>query len=80
MRPRERIALAIRLTYEHIKRETDRDNIFARGMAYEGYYGGYAQALNDVMLVLNHVTPNDTRVSDFWPERKPKAKHEERPD
>lgn len=31
---------------------------FARGLANEGYAGGYAQALSDVQLALNGVEPS----------------------
>ena len=38
------------------------DSKYARGLAYEGYHGGYIDALNDVELALNGVAPN----SRFW--------------
>lgn len=31
---------------------------YAAGLASEGYSGGYRDALDDVMLLLNGVTPN----------------------
>ena len=31
---------------------------YARGLAGESYNGGYRDALHDVMLLLNDVTPN----------------------
>ena len=36
---------------------------YARGLATEGYAGGYRQALQDVLLLLNDVQPN-TRT--YW--------------
>lgn len=30
---------------------------YARGLSSEGYFGGYRDALNDVLLALNGVTP-----------------------
>ena len=36
---------------------------FAAGLSTEGYHGGYRDALNDVLLVLNGVKPN---TRDFW--------------
>jgi ribosomal protein L32E len=40
------------------------DGKYARGLASEGYSGGYAQALRDVSLLLNGVDPNDGR--NYW--------------
>ena len=39
------------------------DSKYVRGLASEGYNGGYRDALDDVMLLLNDVRP--TR-HDFW--------------
>ena len=39
------------------------NSIYSRGLASEGYSGGYRDALNDVILLLNDVTP--TR-RDYW--------------
>ncbi len=36
---------------------------YARGLANEGFAGGYAQALSDVMLALNGVTP---QTRGYW--------------
>lgn len=36
---------------------------FAAGLAAEGYAGGYAQALRDVLLALNGVEPT---TRDYW--------------
>ena len=40
------------------------EDYVARGLAPEGFAGGYAAALNDVELALNGVTPNNSR---YWP-------------
>ncbi len=37
---------------------------YGRGMANEGYAGGFAQALSDVQLLLSDVEPNDNRH--YW--------------
>ena len=37
---------------------SNRSSFFARGLAGEGFNGGYRAALEDVMLALNGVTPN----------------------
>ena len=41
----------------------DRDSIYAKGMASEGYSGGYRQALMDVKLLFCGALP-DTR--NYW--------------
>jgi len=33
-------------------------SLYARGLASEGYAGGYRDALNDVLLLLNGVAPS----------------------
>lgn len=38
-------------------------DIFSEGLASEGYAGGYRDALEDVLLLLNNVTP---RRRDYW--------------
>lgn len=35
--------------------------LYARGLASEGYKGGYRDALDDVLLALNGVSPNRRR-------------------
>jgi hypothetical protein len=42
--------------------------LYARGTASEGYAGGYRQALQDIILVMNGIQP-DTR--DYWKNWKP---------
>ena len=41
-----------------IKNYINRDSLFSRGLASEGYNGGYRDALNDITLLLNGVVPN----------------------
>lgn len=43
---------------EHSK---DHEGIYGKGTASEGYNGGYAQALSDVLLILNGVVPTHNR-------------------
>ena len=43
---------------EEISGFTWRGGIYAKGLASEGYNGGYRDALNDVLLALNGVKPN----------------------
>lgn len=50
-----------------IDRFTDRNNKFSRGMAREGFDGGYLAALNDVLLLLAGSVPNE-RHSTMWAE------------
>lgn len=49
---------------EHAK-SINRDNLYSRGMAWEGYAGGYLQALADVGLLMEGVIPN-SRYEDTW--------------
>jgi len=48
---------------ELINQETDRSNRFSGGLSGEGWNGGYRQALDDVLLVLNGVEP---RTRGLW--------------
>lgn len=49
------------------KSGSDGNNVFARGLASEGYAGGYRDALLDVMTALNGITP--TR-NGWWSDEK----------
>lgn len=42
----------------NIESVTDRSSQVARAVAREGYQGGYADALSDVVLLLNGTIPN----------------------
>ena len=56
------IDIAIGNVNKEIQFNTDRGGVFARGLAGEGYHGGYRDALRDVVLLLNDVIPN----RDYW--------------
>lgn len=43
---------------EEMNAETRGGDRYARGLASEGYAGGYRDALDDVLLALNNVTPH----------------------
>lgn len=47
---------------EEIRANTDQNSLYSRGLASEGYAGGYLAALDDIALVLNGVRPN----SRYW--------------
>ena len=53
---------------EEIRVGTDQSNLYSRGLAGEGYLGGYRDALDDVILLLNGVKPNRRRDIDYWEE------------
>ncbi len=46
---------------------------YARGLASEGYVGGYAQALEDVRAMLDGVPPGDPRG--FWTDHETHLDH-----
>lgn len=56
---------ALKCTNDYISKSTDRDSMYARGLSREGYAGGYADALSDVLLALNGVPPNRYP---YWPQ------------
>ena len=43
---------------------TNQDSLYSRGLAREGYLGGYSAALSDVLAVLDKVPPS--RRPEFW--------------
>lgn len=45
---------------------SSRENLYARGLASEGYAGGYRDAISDVLLALNGVSPSRRG---WWRER-----------
>lgn len=55
---------ARRAAAEIARNRGDGTNKFARGLAGEGYAGGYQQALYDVLLVLRSGDMPNTR--DYW--------------
>ena len=56
---KRRLLRTIKRVRAHISVSTDQSNKFSRGLSGEGYAGGYIAALNDVLLVLNGVEPQD---------------------
>lgn len=67
--PVTRIKRALERVSAHIERQTDRNSVYSRGLAREGYDGGYAQALSDVLLTLRGVMPN--RHPQWWEDTPP---------
>ena len=57
-RPITKIECALAKVNAEIKSQTDQNNKYSRGLAYEGWQGGYLSALQDVLLVLHDITPN----------------------
>lgn len=55
--PKTRLRAALDAVIDRIDKETNRDSKYSRGLAREGYLGGYADALSDVQLLLNGVVP-----------------------
>jgi hypothetical protein len=53
--------------------DSTHDSLYSRGLSREGYMGGYAEALNDVMLALNGVKPVRR---DWWTKEKFKGYEE----
>ena len=47
-----------------IKANSDQGGIYARGLANEGFAGGYLQAIDDIEAALRHGYPNDHRG--YW--------------
>lgn len=41
-----------------IASSTDRNSVYSRGLAYEGYSGGYLAALDDVMQAFGGIKPS----------------------
>ena len=65
LRLRKRIAGAEKAAMAEIAGNADRGSLYARGLANEGWAGGYLQALRDVQLVMNGVEPN-SRYGRAW--------------
>jgi len=69
MRKRKLIAMIDRVhdrVNEYIGRHTDQSSKYSRGLAREGYFGGYVQALQDVDLASRGVRPNSSQSAEFW--------------
>jgi hypothetical protein len=67
---REEIARA----YESVKKEISchDGSFYARGLAGEGWAGGYAAAMQDMLLAIRGVKPNTRSYWDGWSYRDPK--------
>ncbi len=61
--PKTRIKHALAAVNREIAGHACRGGRFAGGLSREGYSGGYADALMDVQLLMNGVTPNRR---DYW--------------
>lgn len=48
----KRIRAANKRVADSIRRDTDPKNLYSRGLASEGFEGGYKKALDDVLLLL----------------------------
>lgn len=58
---RKRVRAAQDNVNTQISAQASLGGMYARGLAREGYLGGYVQALMDVCLLINDVEPNDDR-------------------
>jgi hypothetical protein len=63
--PKRRIKAAMARVRGEIEAQTPNTRA-ARGMAYEGFQGGYLKALSDIMLVLNRVQPSTRQYWQDW--------------
>ena len=63
---KRQLRMARKRVNDRIARQTDRDNLFSRGLAPEGYLGGYRDALDDVELALNGIKPNRNWDYNLW--------------
>lgn len=60
---RKNVEKEIRVSAGYGEDISPRQRFFARGLSGEGYFAGYRDALDDVILALNGVTPNR---KGFW--------------
>ncbi len=62
---KRRVVTAIGRVNKEIRGNAEENGgLYARGLAAEGYAGGYRDALDAVMLLLNDVEPGDDRG--YW--------------
>lgn len=61
----KKIDQTIKKITKHISDNTNNNSVSSRGLAFEGYWGGYIQALNDVDCYLRGMTPTNNH---FWKE------------
>lgn len=66
MTSKSKIAKAIERVNHEIAASINQDSLFSRGLACEGYLGGYVQALMDVRGILRGIQPSDFRTREFW--------------
>jgi hypothetical protein len=56
---------------QQLSAQTDRNNLYSRGLSAEGWHGGYMAGLQDCILVLNGVMPNRR---EYWSAAPPETK------
>jgi hypothetical protein len=69
MTPVKKIKAACERVNASIKGSIDQSNLYSRGLAYEGWEGGYLAGLQDAMLVINRVKPSRKywdNITDDW--------------
>lgn len=57
----------LRRVNENVSNATDQSSLYSRGLATEGYDGGYAQCLRDVILFITSGATPSTRG--YWRDR-----------
>lgn len=60
----KRLDMALKRVNAEIRGNGESGDTYARGLANEGYAGGYAAALRDIEAMLTHGHPSDTRC--YW--------------
>lgn len=63
---KSKIGRAIERVNREIAESIHQDSLFSRGLAREGYLGGYVQALMDVRGILRGIEPTNSRTREFW--------------
>ena len=61
---RSEVALAADRVRDKIAANTNQNSLYSRGLASEGFLGGYAAALSDVQSVMQKLPPS--RRPEFW--------------
>ena len=62
-----KIQKAIDNVHRQIALQTDQSNKYSRGLAYEGYLGGYVDALMDAIAIIRKV-PTSHKNRRYWEE------------
>jgi len=65
---KRKIKIAMKNISNNIENATNQNNLWSRGLAREGFDGGYEAALSDVLLVLSGGEPCSR--PEFWKEDK----------